>query len=53
MVKVLNVGEKPSIAKEVSRILSNGATRRGNGQWVRGRRGGGEGGPPAVAMASG
>ena len=28
MVKVLNVAEKPSVAKEVSRILSNGRAQR-------------------------
>eukprot|EP00882_Tetradesmus_deserticola_P026563 GHRQ01029314.1.p1 GENE.GHRQ01029314.1~~GHRQ01029314.1.p1 ORF type:complete len:131 (+),score=8.90 GHRQ01029314.1:381-773(+) len=34
-VKVLNVAEKPSVAKEVSRILSNGAarSRRGRSQY--------------------
>jgi DNA topoisomerase-3 len=30
-VRVLNVAEKPSVAKEVSRILSNGATRSERG----------------------
>lgn len=31
-VKALNVAEKPSVAKEVSRILSNGAARSRRGR---------------------
>jgi DNA topoisomerase-3 len=30
-LRVLNVAEKPSVAKEVSRILSNGAARSRRG----------------------
>lgn len=35
MPRVLNVAEKPSVAKEVSRILSNGNVQRRNGACVR------------------
>lgn len=31
-VKALNVAEKPSVAKEVSRILSNGGARSRRGR---------------------
>jgi hypothetical protein len=33
-IKVLNVAEKPSVAKEVSRILSNGGARSRRGRWA-------------------
>jgi hypothetical protein len=37
-MRVLNVAEKPSVAKEVSRILSNNTAVRRNTWWVLPRR---------------
>jgi DNA topoisomerase-3 len=49
-VKALNVAEKPSVAKEVSRILSNGAARSRRGRYAN--RAYGRGQPQQLSAAN-